>query len=699
MKRVCTLLLSGCVSLTLAQPPPQNLHDSIWKVDSALAVELSDSAFNLRHLNPKAAYEVAQESLVLAERCGLTLYEAYAYAEIGLYHKRQKEYPQARKSFEHSIRLRIALQDSNSIAAGYNNLGLCYNAWQKFDTAMVVFAKGLEFAPYPGKGEHDKLQSGFVTSLEKLGRYREAEALLRQLISRAEQKGDSGAMAARYQNLGKVYMRLNRYALALKQYDLAAPIYAKRQNTTGLLHLELNRAAIYLLQERYEEVVAILEPAKLRSDSLGLLEPLGGIYRNLGLAYDQLNQPDSAFSNFRKGIALAEATGRVKDLVAVNIPYLKMLNDRGQFEEVLAESLEVEALINDHDLNQFWPDFLLVRSNALAGISRFEDALNDLKRCRIIQDSLAREIDHVQETTAGVQLAKSQQMVLKRENDLQAESLERERAESDIKTLSILILTVSLAGLALVLWLSQRNTRLKARSIEAKKNSDEKFFQLIDQTEQTVREAQSEAREEASKDIGQDLHDHVSTTLATVQMNFDSIRKKMPALNPSMDERLDEIRAMIQDSCESVRDIAHKLIEGRLEKHGLVFELKTFLELLHKAGSTNVTFVPMNLPERFELPLSKEIYAVVRVLVINALKHAQALEVTVQMLTADKQLHITVEDDGRGFDFVKQQREGGHGLTNAQHRVKLMGGEMQVETSSGSGTVVMVKLPLNEERI
>ena len=92
------------------------------------------------------------------------------------------------------------------------------------------------------------------------------------------------------------------------------------------------------------------------------------------------------------------------------------------------------------------------------------------------------------------------------------------------------------------------------------------------------------------------------------------------------------------------------------------------------------------------------IYRIMQELLGNTLKHAQAREVSVQLLEDQKDLLITVEDDGKGFQRSDVERSDGIGLANVRTRVEVLRGTLHLESAPGRGTFVNISVPLEATR-
>ncbi len=96
-------------------------------------------------------------------------------------------------------------------------------------------------------------------------------------------------------------------------------------------------------------------------------------------------------------------------------------------------------------------------------------------------------------------------------------------------------------------------------------------------------------------------------------------------------------------------------------------------------------------------PLSPRIetglYRIVQEAMTNTIRHAEAKEVSLRLVTSPDEIHLTIEDNGRGFDVddVSDER---FGLVGLNERAKLLGGTLKLESSPDVGTRIEVKVPL-----
>ena len=113
------------------------------------------------------------------------------------------------------------------------------------------------------------------------------------------------------------------------------------------------------------------------------------------------------------------------------------------------------------------------------------------------------------------------------------------------------------------------------------------------------------------------------------------------------------------------------------------------------AVETRVTGARRSLPEDVE----QNVLRIAQEAVTNALKHSGAKTIRIDLQTDARKLQLSVRDDGRGFDLAGAfVSVGGHfGLLGMRERAERLGGELELSSEPGAGTVVKASVPLSSE--
>lgn len=169
--------------------------------------------------------------------------------------------------------------------------------------------------------------------------------------------------------------------------------------------------------------------------------------------------------------------------------------------------------------------------------------------------------------------------------------------------------------------------------------------------------------------LGRDLHDRLGGLLTSIHMQSNE----------------EQIQNLSEQATEEMRRVAHHLMPASLKEKGLATALRDFCRV-NRIVSFSHHGQDLRLPEQQEVML----YCATHELVNNALKHAHASRIMVQLMIDDEYVAVIVADDGRGFDPNKVSKN--MGLRNIRERIELQQGRMSV-SSSPSGTEINIEIP------
>ncbi len=234
------------------------------------------------------------------------------------------------------------------------------------------------------------------------------------------------------------------------------------------------------------------------------------------------------------------------------------------------------------------------------------------------------------------------------------------------------------------------------RDITERKKAEQQILDYQAQLQNLAAEL-SLAEEQERRRISIGLHDDVGQTLALVKVKLSTLQKSDPSVRSA--QLIKEIHELIDQTMQSMRSLTFELSSPVLYTLGLEAALQHLGERLERQSGIRCYFEgdkhPKPLPDQTRVVL----YRIVRELIRNIGKHAQAREVKIAVGRVGDEIHISVRDDGVGFDAsgVGQgfSSTGGFGLFSIQEQLKHIGGRLEVESGPGRGTRVVVVAPLH----
>ena len=142
-----------------------------------------------------------------------------------------------------------------------------------------------------------------------------------------------------------------------------------------------------------------------------------------------------------------------------------------------------------------------------------------------------------------------------------------------------------------------------------------------------------------------------------------------------------------------MRRVAHNMMPEALVRFGLDTALRDFCNDINQSGALNVNYQSIGMDGIvIDQTTSITLYRIVQELINNTMKHSRACMAIVQVTNAGKQLSVTVEDDGRGFDTNILKERKGIGWANIRNRVEFLKGKLNITSKACEGTSVLIEL-------
>ena len=212
------------------------------------------------------------------------------------------------------------------------------------------------------------------------------------------------------------------------------------------------------------------------------------------------------------------------------------------------------------------------------------------------------------------------------------------------------------------------------------------------QFEQEILNAENEIQDNTMKHISRELHDNVGQMLTLVKIQLNNLTEEIPN-----NKKISDARSFVANVLTDIRALSKSLNSDNLLQEGLVSAINFELERVKYLGIYNLEF---NF-DKGETAINPKneilIFRIFQVLIQNCLKHAQAKNITVNLVESPQCLNLEVVDDGIGFDFqTKIQQSGyksGAGLSNLIHRAHLMNGTLSFEKGIPKGTRAHLTIP------
>jgi signal transduction histidine kinase len=197
------------------------------------------------------------------------------------------------------------------------------------------------------------------------------------------------------------------------------------------------------------------------------------------------------------------------------------------------------------------------------------------------------------------------------------------------------------------------------------------------------------AMENERRRIAQDLHDDLGASLTEIGLFADATRRAAPpAEHAGLDYLAQRVRTLV-GSLDAIVWAVNPANDSLDHLAAYIGEL--FQELFRASAIGRRMEIPPDIPR---LPLTAEersdIFLTTKEAMNNILKHSGATEAVLQIRMQDRELQITLRDNGRGFDLAAAAASGGNGLANMRTRIARAGGSVEMRTAPGQGMEIRI---------
>ncbi len=231
--------------------------------------------------------------------------------------------------------------------------------------------------------------------------------------------------------------------------------------------------------------------------------------------------------------------------------------------------------------------------------------------------------------------------------------------------------------------------RIYAHDITARKRAEEAIQELAKRVVM--------AQEEERQRISRELHDEAGQALTALKISLEIIQGDVPPAEDYLRQNLGEAIALTDKTRDHIRLLARGLRPPALDTVGLNLTLEDFCQTFGRRTQLSISYEGTrlrDLPDAINICL----YRVLQESLTNVAKHAQAGQVWVKLWQADSAVHLSIVDDGIGFDggtAVAKPQTVGLGLLGMHERVELLEGRLEVDSTPGRGTRIVAHLPLS----
>lgn len=197
--------------------------------------------------------------------------------------------------------------------------------------------------------------------------------------------------------------------------------------------------------------------------------------------------------------------------------------------------------------------------------------------------------------------------------------------------------------------------------------------------------------------LASELHDDFSQRLAMLSLGLETVTEIVPESPAEANRQLHELMNSASEIGADLHTLSHRLHSSTLERLGLAAGVAAFCKEFTAQRGVQVVFSHKDVPRSVSPDISLCLFRIVQEGLRNVQKHSGAPHAQVRIEAMDDALHLSISDDGAGYDAKDSADRQGLGLWSMRERVRLVGGRFEVHSETQKGTRIDVWTPLKKK--
>ena len=210
----------------------------------------------------------------------------------------------------------------------------------------------------------------------------------------------------------------------------------------------------------------------------------------------------------------------------------------------------------------------------------------------------------------------------------------------------------------------------------------------------TVSRRLIEAHEEERTWLARELHDDINQRIAMLGVTLERAKQDIAASPRRRSPRIEEASEQLAQLGSDINALSHRLHSSKLEYLGLSAAAEGFCREFSERQKVKIDFQSDSVPRHMPQEVSLCLFRVLQEALQNAAKHSGSNHFHVSLTGSSSEIQLTVQDSGIGFDPDEAMNGRGLGLTSMKERLKLVNGELSVDSQLQRGTLVRASAPL-----
>ncbi len=510
-------------------------------------------------------------------------------------------------------------------------------------------------------------------------------------------------MGTIYKNKGDFTKSLLYFQKSIKACEINKDTIRLSGAHASLAQLLFEKEDVVKAKENIEKVFKLLVNKKSEVPYLIALHTLANIELKTG-------NIEKAFLLDQQGLKIADSlnSDKIKVTFQDNLArYYLVKKEYNKAEIYFNKNLEIDTKLN----NPNWIADTYINLAELKMLTRdFENAEkklqlaieillknnlsnNTLKAYTILSNLYQKQGNYIKALEINNEYLKNYKNVINEkkeesfvEFDLLFETSKKEKAltvtklaltENELLSKRKSIWLLLLSSFVIIGFILFRNFRAKAKLQKEQLELENKL--LEEQSNYKIQEQRL--------DISRELHDNVGSQLTFIISILDNLKSSSVQFDDAIDKKIDTLTNFANKSISELRDTIWVLNSKQLSLSELKSRMLNFIKDAGESVDTIRFQFDFDIQNDVQLSSKQAInlYRILQEIVNNAIKHANAKDISVSISQIENELQIKISDNGIGFDYESKKKKS-FGLTNIQNRVQEVNGSLQVASNEANGT-------------
>ena len=614
---------------------------------------LADAAVYYQMRNNDSMYYYADKLWQLGHTTDDIVAKFRSRLIVGSFQHNHGNLEQGRRTFHEALAIAKEHNLERQIGFAFLDIGLSHSRGFNLDSAYYYFQEAEK--RFLANGEEEsvwKCYNGYGNINDKRQDYEAADQNYRDAMAALPANASKA-------DRGYVLYSVFAYAILRKRFDLMYEVSVSWDEYKGANSFDIDVlqkpehfSLFRMLAMEDVDIEEVLYAAAAYHRETGNTYKLGSVYHDLGTLYEDRGKYQKSKEAFETADRLYTQVGYNSYIVAIRTRLAMYYEEEGNYQKALNFTRLSHAVIDS---------------------LRNAEAERNFKRYQV-----------------EFETEKKEQAL--RINQLELDQKTQERNIWLGSSVFLALLAISIFGGA--------RQRIRQRELLAAQEAaiqEEKIQRLEQEKRLLALSSMIEGQEQERRRIAKDLHDGMGGLLTTIKAHYNTVAEAV-ADTEKFQEVVPQTGALIDRACTEVRRISQNMMPAALLYAGLEGALEDLAVQVRTSGVACDLELVGDL-NAMEEARTVAIYRILQEAVNNILKHAQATHVLIQLIAHGDELHMTVEDNGKGFEFEEALHKKSVGLKSFSSRVQYLKGSWHVDSVPGEGTTISFNVPLSENYV